>query len=329
VTWLPGLFDLLLVLLLIGLAWLLLASADLFRAIVLFIAFGLLLSLAWLRLGAADLALAEAVIGAGITGTLLLVGLGRLGSAETCSPARRPTTPLQRLTAPLLIRVTLPSIAVIILLEAQQLVVPAAGLGERVEQQLAASGAAHPVTAVLLNIRGYDTLLEMAVLLLALVTIWSLDRARPLFRHEPVSPVLQGTRRLLLPVLVIFSGALLWQGNVAPGGAFQAGALLAAGLLLAALSGDRLAPRWQGGALRLLLGAGFLVFVLVAAATLALYGAPLAYPVPGAGTLIILIEITATASIAALLAAAVAGGHPVGPLADQDLTAPEPGERPR
>jgi multisubunit Na+/H+ antiporter MnhB subunit len=52
--------------------------------VVLFIAFGLLLALAWVRLGAPDVALAEAAIGAGITGTLLLVGLGRLGSAERC-----------------------------------------------------------------------------------------------------------------------------------------------------------------------------------------------------------------------------------------------------
>ncbi len=36
------------------------------------------------------------------------------------------------------------------------------------------SGVTHPVTAVLLNFRGYDTLLEVAVLLIALVGTWSL-----------------------------------------------------------------------------------------------------------------------------------------------------------
>ncbi|MFQ5488820.1 MAG: Na(+)/H(+) antiporter subunit B, partial [Gammaproteobacteria bacterium] len=57
-----------------------LASPDLFRAIVLFIAFGLLMALAWVRLDAPDIALAEAAIGAGLTGALLLAALARLES---------------------------------------------------------------------------------------------------------------------------------------------------------------------------------------------------------------------------------------------------------
>jgi energy-converting hydrogenase B subunit D len=70
--------DLLLVLILLWLAWAALASRDLFRGIVLFIAFGLVLSMAWARLGAPDVALAEAAIGAGLTGALLLATWGRL-----------------------------------------------------------------------------------------------------------------------------------------------------------------------------------------------------------------------------------------------------------
>ena len=70
--------DLLLVLILLWLAWAALASRDLFRGIVLFIAFGLVLSMAWARLGAPDVALAEAAIGAGLTGALFLATWGRL-----------------------------------------------------------------------------------------------------------------------------------------------------------------------------------------------------------------------------------------------------------
>jgi energy-converting hydrogenase B subunit D len=55
-----------------------LVSTDLFRAVVLFIAFGLVLSLIWVRLDAPDVALAEAAIGAGLTGALLLSTLLRL-----------------------------------------------------------------------------------------------------------------------------------------------------------------------------------------------------------------------------------------------------------
>lgn len=73
-------FDVVLLLTLVWVAWRVLADREeeLFRAVVLFIAFGLLLAVAWVRLKAPDIALAEAAIGAGVTGALLLVTLGRL-----------------------------------------------------------------------------------------------------------------------------------------------------------------------------------------------------------------------------------------------------------
>ena len=81
-TLLGWFFDGLLGLGLLGLAWRALACADLFKAIVLFIAFGLLMALAWVRLDAPDVALAEAAIGAGLTGALLLAALARLEKSE-------------------------------------------------------------------------------------------------------------------------------------------------------------------------------------------------------------------------------------------------------
>jgi len=70
----------------------------LFAGAVLFIAYGLLLALIWLRLGAPDVALAEAAIGAGLTGALLIGTLARLdaqararrqgGAADTGPPDR-------------------------------------------------------------------------------------------------------------------------------------------------------------------------------------------------------------------------------------------------
>ena len=50
------LFDLLLAVLVVALGWAAVASADLKRAVVLFIAFGLLLAIIWARLNAPDLA---------------------------------------------------------------------------------------------------------------------------------------------------------------------------------------------------------------------------------------------------------------------------------
>jgi uncharacterized MnhB-related membrane protein len=77
-TLIANLFDGLLGLLLLWLAWRTLACTDLFKAAVLFITFGLLMAIAWVRLDAPDVALAEAAIGAGLTGALLLAAIARL-----------------------------------------------------------------------------------------------------------------------------------------------------------------------------------------------------------------------------------------------------------
>ncbi len=45
---------------------------DIFKSVVVFIVLGLFMALAWVRLEAPDIALAEAAVGAGITGVLLL-----------------------------------------------------------------------------------------------------------------------------------------------------------------------------------------------------------------------------------------------------------------
>ncbi|HDP88771.1 MAG TPA: DUF4040 domain-containing protein [Thioalkalivibrio sp.] len=71
-------FDLLLAVMLLLTAWRALVAPDPFRATVLFIVFGLLMALAWARLSAPDIALAEAAIGAGLTGALLLDAVGHL-----------------------------------------------------------------------------------------------------------------------------------------------------------------------------------------------------------------------------------------------------------
>jgi len=79
-------FDLLLGIGLLELARQALATPDLYKAIVLFVTFGLLMALSWVRLDAPDVALAEAAIGAGLTGALLLAALARLQNIRILSP---------------------------------------------------------------------------------------------------------------------------------------------------------------------------------------------------------------------------------------------------
>lgn len=84
-------FDGTLCLMLLFIAGLLLAFRDLFRSILLFFVFGLMMSLAWVRLNAVDVALAEAAIGAGLTGALFLAAYSRIRRLPG-RPGARPGT---------------------------------------------------------------------------------------------------------------------------------------------------------------------------------------------------------------------------------------------
>jgi len=174
---------------------------------------------------------------------------------------------------------------------------------------LASSGVENPVTAVLLNFRGYDTLLEIGVLLLAAVGVLTAAPAPEMGSDSDPSPILKLLLRTLLPFIILVSGYILWIGKYAPGGAFQAGAVLAAGGILAVSATGGL-DRFAGKALTLTMGVGLLTFLIVALATMAVNGNFLQYPKELAGTLILLIEAAATLSIAAILIILFTGGIP-------------------
>jgi len=183
-----------------------------------------------------------------------------------------------------------------------ELSAPPVRLAAQVAANIERSGVAHPVTAVLLNFRGYDTLLEIAVLLIALVGLTAVarrDDAAP--APSAAEPVLQTLARLAAPLMALVAVYLLWAGAFRPGGAFQAGAVLAAAAVLLNLA--RLLPAWTspGAGLRWGLAAGFLVFLIVAAATIG-EGALLQYPPAWAGGLILAIEAGLAVSLGLTLA---------------------------
>ena len=216
-----------------------------------------------------------------------------------------PLPPVVRLLIALLVSVPAAGLAYVVL----SLPLVGNGLKEAVAEQLALSGVRHPVTAVLLNFRGYDTLLEMGVLLLALLGVWSLGGI-PEQRESSPGPVLDMLSRLLVPVLILVAGYLLWVGAYAPGGAFQAGSVLGAAGVLLLLAGWRLGVRFAGLPLRITLVTGLGVFVVVGVTMILVGGRLLEYPPLFAGVLILLIEAAATLSIGITLAALFLGGRP-------------------
>jgi len=185
----------------------------------------------------------------------------------------------------------------------------AVGLSDQVKMNMETSGVRNPVTAVLLNFRGYDTLLEMAVLLVALLGVWSLGAAEVHRRIDP-EPVLSLLVGGLVPVMILMAGYLLWVGANAPGGAFQAGSVLAAAGILLLLSSKRFPVRLMGWPLRVVLLLGLGTFTAAGMTLLFVSGGFLQYPSGLSGALILFIEAAATLSIGVTLAALFLGGRP-------------------
>lgn len=177
--------------------------------------------------------------------------------------------------------------------------VPTENLPARVASAMDDAGVSHPVTAVLLEFRSFDTLLEIAVLLVAVVVALALREAQPdgADRMGLDNPLLHAVIGLLLPLMLLVSAYLLWAGSTRPGGAFQAGAVLAACGVLLRLSGTTLRGLERGASLRIGLAAGLLVFVAVGAAPMVGGGLFLDYPDAYAGGLILFIEFALMLSI--------------------------------
>ena len=283
------------------------AARSAFAAAVGFVSYGLLLSLVWVQLAAVDVALTEAAIGSGLTGVLLLGAVATLRRTEART-SRRPRRAL-RVAAAVCCALISAALAVVVL------TLPESGptLAPQAVAALPATGVGNPVTGVLMAFRGFDTLLEKVVLVLALVGVWSLapDRCwdgRPGLEHRlPADGVLPFFARTLPPFGVLLGIHLMWTGADNPGGAFQGGTVLAAMWLVVMMAGVRDAPAIREQWVRLALVSGPSVFLAVGLAGVLTAGAFLAYPVAIAKPLILLIEVPMLLTIALALGLLVAG----------------------
>jgi multisubunit Na+/H+ antiporter MnhB subunit len=305
--------DLLLATSLVVLALVLLTSESFLRTALLFIVFGVCMALAWVRLLAPDIALAEAAIGAGITGVLLLDAIRHLEWEKQVlggdSPGHwqsRPSALHQAgLIGAMLVVAGLLLAGVWAMADRRPgMAAEVAGAMEKLE---------HPVTAVLLVFRGFDTWLEMGILLLAVLAMLAARSRQDLdatLLAPPRDRILEGIVRVLTPLAVLTAGYFLWQGTSAPGGAFQSGVILGAAGILLWLSGHRSIDSLPDRLWKLLIVCGFAGFTLTALVTLVMSGRMLQYPEPPVLWLLEAIELVAAVAIGACLAALFVGQHP-------------------
>lgn len=218
-------------------------TTNLFVAVMLMGIASLLIAANFFILDAADVALTEAAIGAGISTVLFLSALALTSERERSRTSRRalsfgvvavlaliliyatfdkprfgdPDAPVQTHVAPWYLDAT-----------REQVDIP------------------NVVTAVLGSFRGYDTLGEVFVVLTAGIGVLFLltparrpgrsSAAQPEpdtgLRHHLIPRVLG---RLLIPFIILFGLYVQFHGEYGPGGGFQAGAIVASGIILYAL----------------------------------------------------------------------------------------------
>ena len=269
-----------------------------------FIVFGMVLSLVWARLGSPDLAMAEAAIGAGVTGALILITYWRLKRVNLVEP-RDPSPARSRiaLVVAVLSGVLMAGIglATLVTLEGE------ATAARLMNEELPRTGLGNPITGVLLVFRNLDTLLEIAVVLAAYVAARAvLGTQHAALPPASGTPLLRPLVTTVAPLTVVVAIYLLKAGGHLPGGAFQASATLAALGVMLVLTG-RLGPASKAGVLmRAGLVAGTLVFCLVGLGML-LFGEPV-LGIPGTWA-VYLIETAMMVSIALALVLLFAGSE--------------------
>lgn len=281
-------------------------TQNLFVAVMLMGIASLLIAANFFILDAADVALTEAAVGAGISTVLFLGALALTSERERSATSRRVFSFLVVAAAALVV--------IYATFDKPRFGDPEAPVQTHVapwylEKTPEYIGIPNVVTAVLGSFRGYDTLGEVFVVFTAGIGVLFLLGAAPSsgkvddkptdsvagLRHHLIPRVVG---RILIPFILLFGLYVQFHGEYGPGGGFQAGAIIAAAIILyALLEGEKpaLAVLPQRFLLGLMAG-GALLYGGVGLAGIALGGEFLDYsvlasdPVKGQQLGILLIE---------------------------------------
>ncbi len=284
-------FSLFLLTMLVIVAVGILRTDNLFTAVMLSGIFSLIMAANFFILDAADVALTEAVIGAGISTVLFLGALALTAEYDRSPPVGT--------WVPLLTSSVLGGVIIFATFQAPRLGDPNAIVHKHVapwylEKTPELIDVPNVVTAVLASFRGYDTLGEVFVVFIACIGVMSLlGRVRPRresieegefdkrtdnLRHHLIPRVVG---KMLVPFIVLFGLYVQFHGDFGPGGGFQAGALIAAGIILYSLveggrRGRELVPEWFSS---MLVALGAFTYTCVGVVSMAMGGRFLDYSV--------------------------------------------------
>ncbi len=264
-------------------------AGNLFTAVMLMGIYSLLMAAVFLLLDAPDVALTEAAVGAGISTVLLLSALSLTAEEEHAGG-------IEPVLAAAVVLITA-AIIFYATFDKPPLGDPDAPVHRHVaadyvpmtQEQV---DIPNVVTAVLATFRGYDTLGEVVVVLTAAIgVLFLIGPDAPQGRHAPSGNLAEGglkhhqplriVGKIAIPFIILFALYVQFHGEYSPGGGFQAGALLAAAIILYGLLEGRHAAASviHPAVLRTMAAGGALLFGGVGVTTMLLGGRFLEYNV--------------------------------------------------
>jgi len=217
-------------------------TTNLFVAVMLMGIASLLIAANFFILDAADVALTEAAVGAGISTVLFLGALALVAERERAATSERALSVVVTVTAALIV--------IYATFDKPRFGDPQAPVHTHVapwylEKTPEYVDIPNVVTAVLGSFRGYDTLGEVFVVFTAGIgVLFLLGSGRVPRSREEETEISLGLRhhliprvvgRMLIPFILLFGLYVQFHGEYGPGGGFQAGAIIAASIILYAL----------------------------------------------------------------------------------------------
>ncbi|MAJ16161.1 MAG: hypothetical protein CBC27_04315 [Opitutia bacterium TMED67] len=272
-----------------------LAMQNLMAAAIVFGAYSFLMCLIWTTMGAVDVAFTEAAVGAGVSTVFIFATIYNTG---VCAKPKNPRLAF-KLFAGLICFVT-GAFLLSALSDFPNWGDPYSPVNSTIspyyiENTIRDTHVPNIVTTVLADYRGFDTLLETAVVFIACIAIYSIlrvDAAKSKVvepdivtsppAYDPTdSLIIRQASRIMVPFMQIFALYVIAHGHYSPGGGFQGGVILGASIILLCISFDLkyVLRQWTEKKIMILTSLGVLIFATVGLACVIMGGEYLNYEV--------------------------------------------------
>jgi multicomponent Na+:H+ antiporter subunit B len=232
--------EILLLVLVVVLAFVSLWLRDLMSAVIVFGAYSFLMCLIWTGMGAVDVAFTEAAVGAGVSTVFFIAILFNTRRTISFNPLDLSSKIFAGLLCLVFGALLYVGIGDLPVWGDPESPVNAGMATYFIQEAYHDTKVPNLVTAVLADYRAFDTMFETAVVFIAMLGIFMLlkkdDEVAPPAVVANNSLITRVAARFMTPFIQLFGLYVVAHGHHSPGGGFQGGVILGAGLILLAMT---------------------------------------------------------------------------------------------